>query len=179
MCDKGDEKLPSRGMEYQVFSNSSFFSLHSTRLKRKSAEVLYDQPPAAFHLCNFEEKQKLFEDLKDDIPEKLFFDLKNQTEKRPVVLVSSTSWTIDEDFGVLLDALVRCEQEVLESKLPFPQVLVFITGKGPMKEFYEEKIRQLNLQYFHIKTIWLSFENYRLLLGLTVSPILFCLFARK
>jgi beta-1,4-mannosyltransferase len=42
--------------------------------------------------------------------------------------VSSTSWTKDEDFGILLGALEKYESEA-GALMPFLHVL--ITGKGP------------------------------------------------
>jgi len=45
--------------------------------------------------------------------------------------VSSTSWTKDEDFSVLLDAL-----ELYEKSDAQKFIRTFITGKGPEKERY-------------------------------------------
>lgn len=38
-------------------------------------------------------------------------------------------------------------------------------GKGPEKEKYEEKIRKLHLKRVAFRTMWLSAEDYPLLLG--------------
>jgi hypothetical protein len=38
-------------------------------------------------------------------------------------------------------------------------------GKGPEREKYEEKIRRLNLKRVAFRTMWLSAEDYPLLLG--------------
>lgn len=38
-------------------------------------------------------------------------------------------------------------------------------GKGPEKEQYEEKIRRLRLKRVAFRTMWLSAEDYPLLLG--------------
>jgi hypothetical protein len=38
-------------------------------------------------------------------------------------------------------------------------------GKGPEKAMYEQRIRELNLKYCGIATLWLSAANYALLLG--------------
>lgn len=38
-------------------------------------------------------------------------------------------------------------------------------GKGPEKEMYEEKIKRLNLKHVAFRTMWLSAEDYPLLLG--------------
>jgi beta-1,4-mannosyltransferase len=48
-----------------------------------------------------------------------------------LLLVSSTSWTKDEDFSVLLDAL-----ELYEGSEGKKFIRTFITGKGPEKEKY-------------------------------------------
>lgn len=42
---------------------------------------------------------------------------------------------------------------------------IFHEGKGPEKEKYEEKIRRLHLKRVAFRTMWLSAEDYPLLLG--------------
>jgi len=85
---------------------------------------------------------------------------------RPVIIISSTSWTPDEDFSILLDAVHQVDQEILANPLPnFPEILLVITGKGPQKEFYEEKISKMNFHKTTIRTVWLTAEQYPVLLG--------------
>ena len=85
------------------------------------------------------------------------------------VLVSSTSWTPDEDFSLLLDALVGYSKLATTSHPQLPELLVVITGKGPQKEFYLKKIGELeakgDLEMITLKTAWLPTEAYALLLA--------------
>lgn len=80
------------------------------------------------------------------------------------LLVSSTSWTPDEDFSILLDALV--EYAASPSHAP---LLVVITGRGPQKAMYEARISQLTnsgrLTNITIRTAFFSFEDYANLLA--------------
>ena len=48
---------------------------------------------------------------------------------------------------------------------PFDSGSIFHEGKGPEKEKYEEKIRRLHLKRVAFRTMWLSAEDYPLLLG--------------
>ena len=73
--------------------------------------------------------------------------------------MSSTSWTEDEDFGVLLDALELIETHLKED------LVVIITGIGPEKAMYNEKIKQLQFKRIQIITPWLEADDYPLLLG--------------
>ena len=84
--------------------------------------------------------------------------------ERPVVVVSSTSWTPDEDFGILLGALVQYDA-LARNRPHLPLLLVFVTGKGPQKQQYEERMRSLDLQKISIRTVWLDPEDYPILLG--------------
>lgn len=86
---------------------------------------------------------------------------------RPVVLVTSTSWTADEDFGMLLDAMVEYNGRAVlkQSLLQLPDVLLLITGKGPQKEMYLDKIAHIALQKVAIRTLWLEAADYPILLG--------------
>ncbi|PWA86526.1 UDP-Glycosyltransferase superfamily protein [Artemisia annua] len=175
------------------------------------ATVLYDQPPEFFRPAQLEEKHKLFCRIKKDMFRSnspldcisygitsndmqdpnttLFTNLIGEDyhlkQNRPALIVSSTSWTPDEDFGILLEAAVMYDRRVAallnendsngdevlwkaidEGKtFSYPRLLFVITGKGPEKEKYEEKIKKLNLKRVAFRTMWLSPEDYPLLLG--------------
>lgn len=47
-----------------------------------------------------------------------------------------------------------------------PKIFVVITGKGPLKEFYLEKIsKTTHMQNVQILTVWLESEDYPKLLA--------------
>jgi beta-1,4-mannosyltransferase len=84
------------------------------------------------------------------------------------VLVSSTSWTADEDFSVLIEALVKYS-ELAVAQPHLPDILAIITGKGPQKEMYLKQIATLEaagkLQRVTIRTAWLTVPDYARLLA--------------
>ncbi|KAM9977377.1 hypothetical protein ACTFIR_011243 [Dictyostelium discoideum] len=92
------------------------------------------------------------------------------------IIISSTSWTQDEDFSILLDAIVKydiehtvgnrkVEESQEESVVLAENLLFIITGKGPQKEYYQEKINSLSLNKSRIITVWLDSEDYPKLLA--------------
>ena len=85
------------------------------------------------------------------------------------LLVSSTSWTPDEDFSLLLDALVQYSDLAMTSHPYLPEILVVVTGKGPLKEHFLAQIEMLKsqdkLELITFKTAWLNIEDYASLLG--------------
>ncbi|XP_013851121.2 chitobiosyldiphosphodolichol beta-mannosyltransferase [Sus scrofa] len=83
---------------------------------------------------------------------------------RPALLVSSTSWTEDEDFSVLLAALEKFEQLINDGE-SLPSLVCVITGKGPLKEYYSHLICQKRFQHIQVCTPWLEAQDYPLLLG--------------
>ncbi|PJF17603.1 hypothetical protein PSACC_02601 [Paramicrosporidium saccamoebae] len=113
--------------------------------------VLYDRPNIGISKALQGADRKSF---RRNIRERLGWDSEDVS-----LLVSSTSWTPDEDFSILVDAL-----EILEGSLKKPIQLV-VTGKGPLKTFYEEKIVHLGLRMIQFASVWLSSEDYRRLLG--------------
>jgi beta-1,4-mannosyltransferase len=143
------------------------------------AVVLYDRPPAIFREISDEEKHKFFLKYRD-----LFGNVSNMSNRnvtaftenghlrrdRPALLVSSTSWTPDEDFEILFNAIEKCDNFVVErqqkdSTFKFPEVRLIVTGKGPLKSTYEKKIAEKSFTHFKIFTAFLPFNDYAALLG--------------
>ena len=84
---------------------------------------------------------------------------------RPALLMSSTSWTPDEDFGLLLDALILLDRAAVREPEAFPDVLVVVTGKGPQRAHYEQRMAGLALRRVAVRTLWLEAADYPTLLG--------------
>jgi beta-1,4-mannosyltransferase len=89
------------------------------------------------------------------------------------ILVSSTSWTADEDFDMLLDSMIllnlrlfNIRQKIISSskesdpKLWPQRIVLFITGKGELKNAFIEKVKKLEsenaLDYVAIRCLWLE-----------------------
>lgn len=85
------------------------------------------------------------------------------------LLVSSTSWTPDEDFSLFLSAMVAYSERATTTDKSLPYILAVITGKGPQKERYLRDIRALTqankLSHVTITTAWLNLPDYASLLG--------------
>ena len=85
------------------------------------------------------------------------------------LLVSSTSWTPDEDFSVLLEALINYSDLAITTHPHLPEILVVVTGKGPQKDAFVSRIRDLRanekLEMVAIETAFLSTSDYAKLLG--------------
>ncbi|XP_044836522.1 chitobiosyldiphosphodolichol beta-mannosyltransferase isoform X1 [Mauremys mutica] len=87
-----------------------------------------------------------------------------QVKERPALLISSTSWTEDEDFSILLKALEDYEEYVNDG-IKLPSLVCVITGKGPLKKHYNRLIDKMHFKHIQICTPWLEAEDYPVLLG--------------
>ncbi|KAL9716021.1 mannosyltransferase [Leucoagaricus gongylophorus] len=88
-------------------------------------------------------------------------------QDRPALLVSSTSWTPDEDFSILLEALSIYELRATTRNCSLPKILVIVTGKGPLCDTYMQKINELQTYWKWVRcvSLWLEAEDYPVLLG--------------
>ncbi|KYO32515.1 chitobiosyldiphosphodolichol beta-mannosyltransferase isoform A [Alligator mississippiensis] len=148
------------------------------------AITLYDKPAAFFKETPLELQHKLFmklakdydsfkartESAHPDVEKSAFteLDVRNgslaHVKERPALLISSTSWTEDEDFSILLKALEDYEQYINDG-VRIPSIICVITGKGPLKEHYNRLIDAMHFKHIQICTPWLEAEDYPLLLG--------------
>ncbi|KAF5312174.1 hypothetical protein D9619_003105 [Psilocybe cf. subviscida] len=93
---------------------------------------------------------------------------------RPALLVSSTSWTADENFDILLDALEKYNNRADElaattsgTNARLPKVLVIVTGKGPLREETLSKVAKMQESWKWVRfiSLWLEAADYPVLLG--------------
>ncbi|KAG7504258.1 chitobiosyldiphosphodolichol beta-mannosyltransferase [Solea senegalensis] len=148
------------------------------------ATTVYDRPASIFRETPVKLQHELFMRLAHIYPqfqhrgcdgdaeaEKTIFSVRDLTDdsvtlraERPALLLSSTSWTEDEDFSILLSALEDYEG-LVSGGASLPSLVCVITGKGPQKEHYRKLIDALHFQHVKICTPWLEPEDYPLLLG--------------
>ncbi|PGH15227.1 hypothetical protein AJ79_02592 [Helicocarpus griseus UAMH5409] len=129
--------------------------------------VLHDRPPALFQPVHSDEEKYKF---LSSLPETADFVEDIKTGKCRL-LVSSTSWTPDEDFSLLIKTLCRYSIFASTKEPDLPWLCVIITGKGPQRQKYLAEIARLMSENkdlpkkLLIKSAWLSFEDYAQLLA--------------
>lgn len=118
----------------------------------KNVTVLYDRPV-----------RERFKAISDPMHKKVirqnlfkkYFKILN-FEKKINLIISSTSWTEDENFNYLLDSLIEIGSNNNDDQFAF-----LITGKGAGKGLFEKKIEELCLPpKIEVRCVWLSSEDY-------------------
>ena len=78
---------------------------------------------------------------------------------RPALIVSSTSWTPDEDMTMLLKSLELLDQRIQQQRSSL-RVVCAITGKGPLKDEFEQQVSRIALRNVAIVLLWLEPNVY-------------------
>uniref|UniRef100_A0A8C3LQV9 Chitobiosyldiphosphodolichol beta-mannosyltransferase n=1 Tax=Chrysolophus pictus TaxID=9089 RepID=A0A8C3LQV9_CHRPC len=132
------------------------------------AVTLYDRPASYFKETPLELQHQLYMKL----PAVVRSAFTERDEKsgdvmksrgRPALLISSTSWTA-------IHLLVRFlsspgYEQYINEGVKLPALVCVITGKGPLKEYYNGLIKKLHFKHIQICTPWLEAEDYPVLLG--------------
>jgi beta-1,4-mannosyltransferase len=85
-------------------------------------------------------------------------------------IVCPTSWTEDEDFDVVIDAVVRLEDRIRgwETATPaarFPDLVILVTGDGARRTEFERRFAGLPARRVHLRARWLEPEDYPRVVG--------------
>ena len=116
--------------------------------------VVYDRPAAAFTRASTADSNALWE--------RVSKELKLPSNRLPIV-VCPTSWSPDEDFDLLLEALERAERQL---KSDAPMLVVILTGRGPLRDTFEARLARRSLKAIVVKTLWLEPADYPVMIGL-------------
>lgn len=129
------------------------YLIREFNLNSSNIIVLYDKAASQFKPLNPKEKKRIFNNHKE-----LFSDFNEKADK---LIISSTSFTPDEDFNILIESL-----KLYDSNEGLPKLKVIITGKGPLKENFLKKVEESNFRKVKVNSIWLSAEDYPKVLAL-------------
>ncbi len=148
-----------------------------------NAAVVYDKPPAQFYPRDAAVSHTFFHsypfgdpkavEMKskwihngDQLNQSTLFTNVGSTITRkldgPLLMVTGTSWTPDEDVSSLIDALAKLDSMLTGDDI---KLVCVITGQGPMKAAGISRIRRLNLRRVAIHTAWLEAADYPIMLG--------------
>nr|CDS30718.1 chitobiosyldiphosphodolichol [Hymenolepis microstoma] len=147
------------------------------------AIVVYDRPTNEFKPTSLEDAHKLFIRLSQTYPQ--LRNLSGSTEgtvftevssppngscqwrsDRPALVVSGCSWTPDDDFTVMIEALDIYNTVVASSpNIHYHKLICIVTGKGPLKTHFQAMIAERNWEHVEVLTPWLEWNDYLLLLG--------------
>jgi beta-1,4-mannosyltransferase len=124
-----------------------------------SAVVVYDRPPAFFSKPDLASAADLWQRLARDL---------NLGSRRIPLVVCPTSWTPDEDFDLLLEALERAERklEARGASAAAPDLAVLMTGRGGLRPEFERRLERRKLRRLAVRTAWLEPGDYPVLVGM-------------
>jgi beta-1,4-mannosyltransferase len=128
------------------------------------ATLLYDEPAEQFAPTPEHMRADILTRILAPMP---FVPFDWRSTRRPALIVTATSWTADEDIGLLLDAAAKADRALKRSAAHgiLPDLFILITGAGRLRQAAEERIRRLKLERVHVHTVWLSPQDYPRLLG--------------
>ena len=124
---------------------------------RVTPTVVYDRPAAVFDTPAPASASALWDTLAAE---------HQLGAARLPIVVSPTSWTPDEDFDLLLEALERAERQLMKEPRPTPALAVFLTGRGPLREGFEQRAARRQFKAIAVKTVWLEPADYPTLIGM-------------
>jgi beta-1,4-mannosyltransferase len=129
------------------------FLIDQFGVKESNITVLYDKAASQFQSVGSDEKYEIIKRHPD-----LFKGFDPTKDK---IIISSTSFTPDEDFNVLLEALIK--YDTLDE---LPHLKVIVTGKGPMKQEFLDAVVTASLRKSDVQCAWLSAEEYAKVLAI-------------
>ena len=160
---------PSHEILFARAAHVNFTVTHAMQHRLRSSwhltapiHTLHDRPPRHFRPLTPAERASFLE--AHPCTAKLAESL---VAGRTKLLVTSTSWTADEDFALFLSALlaydrIACSEDFLRpgSAPSLPAVHCLITGTGPLRQHYLGRIAELDLQMVSIDSVWLEAADY-------------------
>jgi beta-1,4-mannosyltransferase len=124
---------------------------------RIKATVMYDRPSDAFAQIDSSTAAALWDRLAAE---------HHLGSARLPLVVCPTSWTPDEDFDLLLEALERAERNLAAAGYASPSLAVLLTGRGALRATFEQRAARRSFKAIAVRTAWLEPADYPTAIGM-------------
>jgi beta-1,4-mannosyltransferase len=155
------ERRDARRVDASLCVSRGLAAFLQSRFGVANAQVLYDRPASEFVPIERGDRERY--------RQALFTRLGSHAETVGFI-VCPTSWTEDEDFDVIIDAVLRLEQrirgwEAAAAGRRFPDLVILVTGDGARRAEFERRFAGLPARRIQLRTRWLDPEDYPRVVG--------------
>jgi beta-1,4-mannosyltransferase len=155
------ERRDARRVDANLCVSRGLAAFLESRFGVKQAHVLYDRPASAFVEIDRADRERYRQAL---------FSRLGIRASTVGFIVCPTSWTEDEDFDVVIEAVMRLEERVRGWEAGggdrrFPELVILVTGDGARRAEFERRFAGLPARRIQLRARFLEPEDYPRVVG--------------
>jgi beta-1,4-mannosyltransferase len=155
------ERRDARRVDGNLCVSRGLAAFLDSRFGVKGAQVLYDRPASVFTPIERGERERFRQAL---------FARLGIRATTVGFIVCPTSWTEDEDFDVVIEAVMRLEERIRgweagNSSRRFPELVILVTGDGARRAEFERRFAGLPARRVQLRARFLEPEDYPRVVG--------------
>jgi beta-1,4-mannosyltransferase len=155
------ERRDARTVDVNICVSRGLAAFLQSRFGVAQAHVLYDRPASAFVALDRMEREQFRQGLYGRLGVRI---------GATGLIVCPTSWTEDEDFDLVIEAVVRLEDrirgwEAASASRRFTDLVILVTGDGARRLQFERRFAGLPARRVQLRTRWLEPEEYPRVVG--------------
>jgi len=155
------ERRDARMVDANLCVSRGLAAFLESRFDVTQAQVLYDRPASAFTPIERAERERF----------RLALFARLGIRANTVgFIVCPTSWTEDEDFDVVIEAVMRLEERIRgweagDAGRRFPDLVILVTGDGARRAEFERRFAGLPARRIQLRARFLEPEDYPRVVG--------------
>jgi beta-1,4-mannosyltransferase len=155
------ERRDARGVDANLCVSRGLAAFLESRFGVKQASVLYDRPASAFVPIDRADRERFRQAL---------FTRLGIRANTVGFIVCPTSWTEDEDFDVVIEAVIRLEERIRgweagDAARRFPDLVILVTGDGARRSEFERRFAGLPARRIQLRARFLEPDDYPRVVG--------------
>jgi len=155
------ERRDARGVDANLCVSRGLAAFLESRFGVKQASVLYDRPASAFVPIDRGDRERFRQAL---------FTRLGIRANTVGFIVCPTSWTEDEDFDVVIEAVIRLEERIRgweagDAARRFPELVILVTGDGARRSEFERRFAGLPARRIQLRARFLEPDDYPRVVG--------------
>jgi beta-1,4-mannosyltransferase len=154
------ERRDARRVDANLCVSRGLAAFLESRFDVQQARVLYDRPAAVFAPMERGERERFRQAL---------FTRLGVHGSNVGFIVCPTSWTEDEDFDLVIEAVPWLEERIrgweAGNGRRFPDLVILVTGDGSRRAEFERRFAGLPARRIQLRARWLEPEDYPRVVG--------------